>query len=40
MATLRKRYRLTIAPMPRELVINGGIQNTPLRGLIRNPKNS
>jgi hypothetical protein len=40
MAALRKHYRLTIASLPLELVITGGIQNTPLRGLIRNPKNS
>jgi hypothetical protein len=35
-----KRYRQTIASMPLELVITGGIQNTPLRVLIRDPKNS
>jgi hypothetical protein len=39
MAAAGKRYRLTIASIPLELVITGGIQNTLPRGLIRNPKN-
>jgi hypothetical protein len=40
MAAPGKGYRQTIASMPLELVITAGIQNTPLRGLIRNPRNS
>jgi hypothetical protein len=40
MAAPGKRYQQAIASMSLELVITGGIQNTPLRGLIRNPKNS
>jgi hypothetical protein len=40
MAAPGKRYRQTISSMALELVITGGIQNTSLRELIRNPKNS
>jgi hypothetical protein len=40
MAEPGKRYRQTLASMALELVITRGIQNTPLRELIRDPKNS